>query len=50
MGEHQPYIRSGETSFSMEEQVEPLVPARNVYPYYLYGERVGEWKRMQEKP
>ena len=48
MGEHQPYINNGETSISMEEEVEPLVPPSNGYPYWLYGERLGEWKSMQE--
>ena len=42
MGEEQPYIISGETSFSMEEDVESLVLPSNGYLYYVYGERVGE--------
>ena len=41
-GEEQPYIKSGETRFSMDKEVEPLVPVSNDYLYYVYGERVGE--------
>ena len=32
-GEEQPYIKSGETTFSMEEEVESLVPPSNNYLY-----------------
>ena len=31
--EEQPYIKSGETSFSLEEEVEYLVPPSINYPY-----------------
>ena len=33
MGEKQPYIQSGETSFRLAEEVEYLVPPSNDYPY-----------------
>ena len=33
MSEHQAYIKSGEISFSMEEEVESLDPSENGYPY-----------------
>ena len=39
MGEWQPYIKSGETTLRMEQEVEPLVPVSNGYHY---GERVDE--------
>ena len=32
-GEHQPYVKGGETSFRMEEDVQSLVPPSNIYPY-----------------
>ena len=31
-GEEQPYIKSGETRFRVEEEVEFLVPSSNGYP------------------
>ena len=43
------YIKSEETSFSRKEEVVFLVPSSNSYPSYLYGQRVGESKRMQKK-
>ena len=42
-------MKSGETSFSMEEEVKYLVPPSNGYPYYIHGKIVGEWKRMQQQ-
>ena len=33
MGEEQHHIKSGETSFRMEEEAESLVPPLNGYPY-----------------
>ena len=33
MGEEQPYVKSGETRFRMEEEVESLVPPSNGYHY-----------------
>ena len=49
MGECQPYVKSEETSFSMEEKVVFLVPQSNSYPCELYGKRIGEPKGMQKK-
>ena len=43
----QPYIKSGETSFSMEEEVKYLVPPSNGYSY---GTRVGEMEENAKKP
>ena len=42
MDKKQPYIKSGETSLSMEEEVVSLVSPSTGYPYYVYGKRVGE--------
>ena len=33
MGEEQPYIKSGETSFRLKEDVEYMVPPSNFYLY-----------------
>ena len=46
----QPCIKSGETSFRMKEEVESLVHLSNVYPYKLYGERVGEMEENAKSP
>ena len=42
MVEEQPYVKSGETSFSTEQEVESLVTVSNGYIHYIYGERVSE--------
>ena len=39
---HHGYTKSGETSFSMEEEVEYLVPPSNGYLLKVYEKRVGE--------
>ena len=42
MGEKQPYIKSGETSFNMQQEVESAVPASNGQLYKVYGKTVCE--------
>ena len=41
MGEEQPYIKSGETSFSTKQEVESLGPVSNGQLYQVYGESIG---------
>ena len=48
MGEEPLYIKSGETSFSMEQEVESLVPPSSGYFYQVYGRDLVKWKRMQK--
>ena len=48
-GEEQPYIKSGENTLSMEQEVESLMPASNGYLYVdVDGERIRKWKRKQK--
>ena len=43
------YIKSGETSFRLEEDVDYLVLPSNGYLYQVYPERVGEMEENAKK-
>ena len=46
--EEQRYIKSEESTFSLEQEVESIVPVSNDYLYYVYGEKVYKNAKSQD--